>query len=49
LLVGKGGLYGNVLRISPPMSIMEATADDGVNRLLEALTSVNERSVEVER
>ncbi len=29
LLVGKGGLYGNVLRISPPLSLTPAEADDG--------------------
>jgi 4-aminobutyrate aminotransferase len=29
LLVGKGGLYGNVLRISPPLSLTPAEADEG--------------------
>lgn len=41
LLVGKGGLHGNVLRISPPMSITGPVADDGTERLLAALTTVD--------
>ncbi len=42
LLIGRGGLYGNVLRISPPMSITGAVADDGADRLLVALREVNQ-------
>jgi 4-aminobutyrate aminotransferase len=33
LLVGKGGLYGNVLRVSPPLSITE----DDAGRAIETL------------
>ncbi len=35
LLVGKGGLYGNVIRISPPMNIGRADVDEFA-RLLDA-------------
>ena len=34
LLIGKGGLYGNVIRISPPMNIGRGDVDEFV-RLLE--------------
>jgi 4-aminobutyrate aminotransferase len=37
LLVGKGGLYGNVLRISPPLSISEDDAERAVETLEVAL------------
>jgi 4-aminobutyrate aminotransferase-like enzyme len=33
LLIGKGGLYGNVLRISPPMNITRADVDEFARRL----------------
>ncbi|HLV95176.1 MAG TPA: aspartate aminotransferase family protein [Candidatus Acidoferrales bacterium] len=34
LLVGKGGLYGNVIRMAPPMNISKADVDEGI-RLLD--------------
>ncbi len=37
VLVGKGGLHGNVLRIAPPLSITEDEARDGAAVLLDAL------------
>ena len=37
LLIGKGGLHGNVLRIAPPLSLTEAEADEGFEILQEAL------------
>ncbi len=42
VLVGKGGLYGNVLRISPPMTLSAAEADEGVDRLLHAMHAVEQ-------
>ncbi len=37
LLIGKGGLYGNALRLAPPLSITEEEADEGFARLERAL------------
>jgi len=36
LLVGKGGLHGNVLRVTPPLNISKADVDDAV-RILDAV------------
>jgi 4-aminobutyrate aminotransferase len=38
LLVGKGGLYGNVIRIAPPMLVSEEEVDDALRLLDRALT-----------
>jgi 4-aminobutyrate aminotransferase len=40
LLVGKGGLHGNVLRIAPPLTLSAAEADEGLAILREALAAV---------
>src|SRR5438874_1333592 len=40
LLIGKGGLYGNVIRIAPSMLISKAEVDDGCARLERALAEV---------
>ncbi|MBI5881913.1 MAG: aspartate aminotransferase family protein [Elusimicrobia bacterium] len=40
LLIGKGGLYGNVLRISPPMSVSKAEIDDAAKRLGKAFERI---------
>ena len=37
LLIGKGGLYGNVLRIAPPLSLTEAECDEGLAMLETAI------------
>jgi len=40
LLVGKGGLFGNVLRIKPPMCITKDDADFLVDCLEEVLEEI---------
>lgn len=40
LLIGKGGLYGNVLRSSPPLNINKADVDEAIRILDEALGAV---------
>lgn len=40
LLVGKGGLYGNVLRIAPPLSITAAEAAEGLDIIEDAVDEV---------
>ena len=40
LLVGKGGLYGNCIRISPPLNISKTDVDDFLERLEASLTRV---------
>jgi alanine-glyoxylate transaminase / (R)-3-amino-2-methylpropionate-pyruvate transaminase len=40
LLLGKGGLYGNTLRIAPPMLISESELDDGLARFRKAIAEV---------
>jgi 4-aminobutyrate aminotransferase len=37
LLLGKGGLYGNVLRIAPPLSVTAEEAKEGLAILAVAL------------
>jgi 4-aminobutyrate aminotransferase-like enzyme len=40
LLIGKGGLYGNVIRIAPSMLISPQETEDGLRRLEKALAEV---------
>lgn len=41
LLIGKGGLQGNVLRIAPPLSITEEEVSEGVRSLIDAISDVS--------
>jgi 4-aminobutyrate aminotransferase len=40
IMIGRGGLYGNVLRLSPPMNIGRDDVDEFTKRLDAALTEV---------
>jgi alanine-glyoxylate transaminase/(R)-3-amino-2-methylpropionate-pyruvate transaminase len=42
LLIGKGGLYGNVVRMSPPMNIANHDVDEAVRVLDESFAAVAE-------
>ena len=39
LLIGKGGMYGNVLRISPPMNVGRADVDQFIEMLDRSLAA----------
>jgi len=39
LLLGKGGLYGNVIRISPPMLLSASDVDEAIDKLDRALAA----------
>lgn len=40
LLIGKGGLYGNVLRISPPLTVNAAEVDEAIAKLDESYGAI---------
>jgi 4-aminobutyrate aminotransferase-like enzyme len=40
LLVGKGGLYGNVIRMAPMLNVTETEIDEGLAALAAAAASV---------
>jgi 4-aminobutyrate aminotransferase len=42
LLIGKGGLFGNALRMAPPLTVSEAEAKEGLGLLTDALRAVDE-------
>ena len=42
LLIGKGGMYGNVIRIAPPLTATEAHVDEALMILDAALAQVHE-------
>ncbi|SFT64520.1 4-aminobutyrate aminotransferase [Actinopolyspora lacussalsi subsp. righensis] len=44
VLIGKGGLEGNVLRIAPPLSVTEEEATEGARALVEALRAATPAS-----
>ncbi|WP_422631938.1 aspartate aminotransferase family protein [Pseudokineococcus basanitobsidens] len=41
LLVGGGGLHGNVVRVAPPLTLTAAEADEGLALLVDALEEVD--------
>jgi 4-aminobutyrate aminotransferase-like enzyme len=41
LLIGKGGLYGNVLRIAPPMTVTEQEIDTAVAIIAESVSVID--------
>jgi 4-aminobutyrate aminotransferase-like enzyme len=43
LLIGKGGMYGNVVRMSPPLNIGKADVDEAVKILRESFRAVSSR------
>lgn len=43
LLIGKGGLYGNTLRIAPALTITEDEADEGLEKLKTAINRARKK------
>ncbi|MFB3050057.1 MAG: aspartate aminotransferase family protein [Acidimicrobiia bacterium] len=41
LLVGKGGLYGNVLRMAPPLSLTDEEAEEGAAIIADAIRDLS--------
>jgi 4-aminobutyrate aminotransferase len=41
LLVGKGGLYGNVIRMAPPLTLTREEAEEGLGILVDALEAAD--------
>ena len=41
LLVGKGGLYGNVVRTSPPLNITKSDVDEAIRIMDQSLTAIS--------
>jgi 4-aminobutyrate aminotransferase len=41
LLIGKGGLHGNVLRLGPPMTLTADEAQEGLDILIDALAATH--------
>jgi 4-aminobutyrate aminotransferase len=49
LLIGKGGLSGNSLRMAPPLNLSEAEAKEGLSLLIDALQAVNQDAARLRR
>jgi 4-aminobutyrate aminotransferase len=43
LLIGKGGLYGNTIRLTPPLNIGKTDVDEAVRILDQAFTEIEQR------
>ncbi len=41
LLVGKGGLYGNTVRMAPPLNLSEEEAEEGLAILIDAMETLS--------
>ncbi len=39
IIIGKGGMYGNVIRLSPPMNIGRSDVDEFIGLLDKSLTA----------
>ena len=39
LLIGRGGLWGNVVRISPPLNVTKSEIEEGIKALDESLAA----------
>ena len=42
LIIGKGGLYGNAIRMSPPLNISKADVDEAIRMLDQAFAAVTQ-------
>lgn len=43
LLVGKGGVHNNVLRMAPPLNLSEEDAREGRDILVDTVTAVDSK------
>jgi 4-aminobutyrate aminotransferase len=48
VLIGKGGLYGNVLRIAPPLSVSHQQAEEALAVLADAIRAAEADEVEAD-
>jgi 4-aminobutyrate aminotransferase-like enzyme len=46
LLVGKGGLFGNVIRTSPPLNISKSDVDEAIRIMDHSFTAMSPQMVE---